>query len=158
MSVAATCLTHLVSLLEGQASPAPHRGIDTDRFRHVELDQELTYAAGTGRPYPLGLSDIRKYQPLDTPSTVSGDHVWRGQEFDLWVSYSYDDHDRLARHQEVLDDEMMIHRCLSDPCSWLAVEGVGVVDVDRGEIRDLTEDRIFLLLITIRMALREDYT
>jgi len=157
MSVASDALTHLVSLLEGRVDPEPPRGIDADKFVFTELDQELTFAAASDSPYPFGLLSPEKNQPLDTPSNVSGTYVFRGQQIPLWVAYTYDEHNHLERRQEMLDDEKTIHRCLSDPLSWLDVEGIGIVDVDDVEFQDDEEARVMFMVITVRFAIREYY-
>ena len=157
MTVASDVIDRLIALMEGTASPAPSRAITQGRFVHTELDQDMTLAAGVNRPYPFGLLDPRKYQPLGTPSTVAASHVWRGQDLLLWVAYSYDEHDRTARYQEVLDDEVTIHRCLSDPMSWLAVTGAGIVEADEGDVQDDSDNRLFILAINVRFTLRESY-
>jgi len=154
MSAASALVTRLRQLLEGATVP---RAIPRGRLRWTDLDQDLTPAAATGRPYPCGIGPPRKYQPMTTPSQVSGSHVWRGQEIVLWVAYGYDDHDRTKRHQELLDDEVMIHRCLSDPLSWL-VDGIGIVEADDATVDDDEESRIWVLAIRIRASLREDYS
>ena len=157
MSVASEVLTHLASLLEGEVSPAPPRSIPIGRFQRTEAERNLTVASASDRPYPFGVFEPSKGQPLNVPSNVSGTHVWRGQGVTLWVAYSFDEHEQLARRQEILDDEKAIHRCLSDPLSWLSVSGVGVVEVDSGRIDEIEDERLMILSITVNFTLREDY-
>ena len=150
MAAASALIDRLKALLEGTAaSPVPRRTIPTGRFRWVELDQDQVLAAATGRPYPCGVLEPRKYQPMETPSEVAADHVWRGEGVVLWIAYAYDEHDRTERMQEILDDEVTVHRCLSDPLSWL-VDGIGIVGVDEADIRDDTETRLLVLTIDVR--------
>jgi hypothetical protein len=107
-------LDHLVTLLEGTATSIT-RSVPERRFEHVPFEVEAALANSAEGPYPFEVQVIRT-----TPRELNcaGDHQYFTADVQIRIGYAQALHDQADRQDDLLEDQRVILRCLTDPDSW----------------------------------------
>lgn len=156
-------LDHLVILLEGTADSVD-RSVPKKRFRHSKAPIELSLQAAARAPYPFNLDDFGWSSPFDEEANVAGVEVWRAIAFSIRIGYADKPHEQLEMQKKFAEDSYVIHRCLSDPDSWLAATGFSKVSVSQATPAPVpipgseTNELIQALSVPCVLTYTEDYS
>lgn len=135
-------LDGIVNLIQG--STGSGRTITSGKFKHrPESLEEVGVQAAAEEPRPFELAQYAGTEALDTPSNVSGSHVYGAAEIMLRVGYAGQPTKQHTTRKTILDDERTIRRALEWPPNWVITSGWVGCRVGDSSINDITEDEGF---------------